>query len=139
MGWFRLGCSESLQTTRVALRNCEDDSLEEVDEAGSRFDPCPLEDAARRHRRDPIFGSPDCRPLIIPGFGPGRPTRGWGLAEDQFQHSYSGAEPGIIRRHCLSMVHRCAARHVWKSLKIASLPPSFSAANSYSSRCFVRD
>ena len=43
------------------------------DEAGSNLDPRALKDAARgRHRRHPLFGTPDYRPFTIPGFGPGR-------------------------------------------------------------------
>jgi hypothetical protein len=56
------------------------------------FDPfAPADASRRRNRRHPIFGPPDCRPLIVPAFGPGRPAGGGGLAEEQFQHNCSSA------------------------------------------------
>ena len=42
--------------------------------------------------------------LFIPAFGPGRPARGGGLAEDQCQHNCSGAQPDTVRWHRLFMV-----------------------------------
>jgi hypothetical protein len=48
--------------------------LSAPDEAGRNLDPCAVEDAARRHRRHPLFGSPDYGPFTVPAFGPGRST-----------------------------------------------------------------